>query len=245
MSRPTRVLLCVLVLSQVLLLCATTRAAAGVIIWKEYTPQRDELIQIIQGHKEWLVRGPIPQHISQAPSAVVDDLDKGIRTQIDYVRKTYTQEPFPEPVAGVNGNGISELKPTGKLRKIAGYSCEEYTGSGDSAHWGHSTEVDCVSKDAPGVAEYNQFTKLLDRLLVDAGYGESPQGISGIPLASTGDCCGGPSGFVVTKIESKAIPPSQFEPPAGFVKVKPPGKAPAASEDPSRKDSHGLRQSGR
>lgn len=220
MSRSTRVLLCALILTQAFLLGAQD-SAAGVIIWKEYAPHQDELIQIIQGHREWLIRGPKPQRISRATSAVVDDLDKGIRTQIDYVRKTYTQEPFPEPVASVNGNGISEVKPTGKFRKIAGYSCEEYTGSGDSAHWGRSTEIDCVSKDAPGAAEYNQFTKLLDRLYMDAGYGDvSFHGISGIPLASTTDCCGGPSGFVVTKIESRAIPASQFEPPAGFEKVK-------------------------
>jgi hypothetical protein len=121
------------------------------------------------------------------------------------------------------------LKPTGRLRKVAGYSCEDYMGTADSAHWGPLTEVDCVSHDAPDVQEYNQFMSLLNRLYVAAGYSDgslradypgvgSPQGIDGVPLET--DPPGPLVGYVVKRIESREIPASQLEVPAGFVRVE-------------------------
>jgi hypothetical protein len=67
--------------------------------------------------------------------------------------------------------------------------------------------------------------KLLNRLYVAAGYYDgsygnnypgigSPQGIDGISLETTSSTL---QGFIVTKIESRRIPASQFEVPAGFV----------------------------
>jgi hypothetical protein len=79
-------------------------------------------------------------------SADVDALDKDARTTIDYARKTYfVEKPFPMPVDAGPYPNIGELKPTGTFRKVAGHSCEEYTGSGDSAHFGHS---DCTRRSA-------------------------------------------------------------------------------------------------
>ena len=165
----------------------------------------------------------------------IDDLDRGLRTHIDYTTRSYTEDSFPEPpLEGVNGIGIGKLKPTGRRRKIAGYSCEEYRGSGESAHWGVSTEVDCISTDAPGVAEFDQVINLLRPLYQKAGYSDftretldypdfvpyaPPHGVSGIPLESLIDCCGGLSGYAVTRIELRNIPASAFEPPAGFMKM--------------------------
>jgi hypothetical protein len=239
MSRHILVLLCAVALSGAFLLRAQT-APAGVIVWKEI-PGHDHVIEIVQGHKEWLALGRKPLDISHVTSAVVDDLDKGIRTWISYDDKTYrVEKPFPSPVdgAGPHSFNIGELKPTGKFRKVAGYSCEEYTGSGESTHWGHSTEVDCVSKDAPGVAEYSHFIKLMNRLYVAAGYYDgsygnnypgigSPQGIDGISLKTTSSTL---QGFVVTKIESRTIPASQFEVPTGFQRVEP-GESRRALDD--------------
>jgi uncharacterized protein DUF4412 len=236
-----RVLVTLFLLVQALLLLAPQDSHAGVVIWLELSPafeggkqRRDHLIEIIQGHKRWLFRsGEQFQPISQATDAVVYDLDKGVRTNIVYWDKKYSVEkPFPTPVDGGGGNpvGVGELKPTGRLRKVAGYSCEDYTGTDESAHWGHLTELDCVSHDAPDVQEYNQFMSLLNRLYVAAGYSDgslradypgvgSPQGIDGIPLET--DPPGPLVGYVVKKIESREIPASQFEVPAGFVRGEP------------------------
>jgi hypothetical protein len=236
MPPPIRSLLCVFALSGAFLVGAHA-ASAGVIIWEEERfPSRNAyLIEIIQGHKEWLAWGYQPQHISHALGAIVYDLDHRVRTQIDYRRKVYyIEKPYPPEVGDeVNARYVGNFKPTGKFRKIAGYSCEEYVGTGDSAHWGHQTDVHCVSKDAPGLREYTEYMNLLNRLyegacFVDGSYGQNfPSlgyllGINGIILASGPD----PDlGFVVTKIESTRVPESQFEVPAGYVR-KPLGRAP-------------------
>ncbi len=232
MPRRLRGLLCACTLFGAFFLCAQS-VLAGVIIWQEEPsgPNGHEyLLEIIQGHKEWLASGTEPQEISHVMGAVVDDLDKRARITIDYRRKLYyVENPFPEEVGDqVNPRNVDDFKPTGKVRKIAGYSCEEYIGTGDSARWGRVTEVFCVSKDAPGLREYAEFMNLLNRIYVAAGfvdgsYGNEypglgyPLGISGIILAS-----GRERGWVVTKIESRKVPERQFEVPAGFVRKQPP-----------------------
>ena len=219
----------------------------GVIVYRDrlqsgdskeppHRANRCPLIEIIQRHRiRW---GPLvePQDVSCRASFVdIDDLDRGLRTHIDYTTRSYTEDALPEPpLEGVNGIGIGKLKPTGRRRKIAGYSCEEYRGSGESAHWGVSTEVDCISTDAPGVAEFDQVINLLRPLYQKAGYSDftrdtldypdfvpyaPPHGVSGIPLESLIDCCGGLTGYAIIRIELKNIPASAFEPPAGFMKM--------------------------
>src|SRR5260370_39769885 len=62
MSRHTRVLLCAVALSGAFLVC-TQAASAGVIVWKEI-PGHDHVIEIVQGHKEWLASGRDSSDIS-------------------------------------------------------------------------------------------------------------------------------------------------------------------------------------
>ena len=213
---------------------------AGVIIWREGPGRgpngRQYLIEIIQGHREWLALSDEPQEISHVMGAVVDDLDKRVRTSIDYRRKTYfVEKPFPPEVGDeVNPHDVGNFKPTGKFRKIAGYSCEEYLGTGDSAHWGHETDVHCVSKDAPGLREYTEFMNLLNRRyeaaeFVDGSYGNDypgfgyPQGMNGIILTSSIIFeVRREDGWMVTKIESRRVQEDQFEVPAGYVRKQPP-----------------------
>jgi hypothetical protein len=180
-----------------------------------------------------------PGNLVNHPPATVYDLDKGIGTHIDYASKSYYQFRYPPPSYSppppdetqTNSLVRWHFKPTGVRRKIAGYWCEEYRRSEESAHWGTSTEVKCISNDVPGIAEYQEMAKLKHVLFLNAGYGDfaypdgSLPGVSGIPLESYIDCCGGQSGWVVTKIERKAIPASDFEPPAGFVEIPAPAGA--------------------
>jgi hypothetical protein len=234
-----RVLVSLFLLFQALLLLAAQDSQAGVILWLEQGPtfqgtekRRNHLIEIIQGHKRWLfLSGQQFEEISHATDADVDDLDKGARTHIDYRDKKYSiEKPFPRPVDSWQPLEVGELKPTGRFRKLAGYSCEEYKGTGESAHWGPLTEVDCVSHDAPGAQEYNQFMSRLNRVYEDAGYSGgsleadypgfgSPEGIDGVPLETARPF---PAvGYVVKRIESREIPASQFAVPKGFVRGKP------------------------
>ncbi len=209
-------------------------AVSGVIIEKKYTqdgedpsvkgvPKHCVEIEIIQGHKERT--GPmVPEDLVSVPKecrgdwAVVDDLDENIETTIDYRDRSYSQKTFIEQNVSQQGYGIFKMKPTGKHRKIAGYSCEVYKGSGGTVKWGPSTGTECVSDEAPGAAEYSQFSTLLVRMNLDAGYNDfyDPKGVVLQRLMETDST--DPEEWVVTKIQSKPIPAKFFEPPAGFVK---------------------------
>jgi hypothetical protein len=209
-------------------------AVSGVIIEKKATQVvnpgdgKCPWIEIIQGHK--LRTGPmVPEELGWSlPSecrgtwAVVDDLDKNIETSIDYEARSYYQKTFIEDEEGLlNTTTLDKWKATGKHRKIAGYWCEGYEGSGESAHWGHMIGTECVAQEAPGLAEYNEFAALLDKMNAENGFGKS-YAPKGVVLQNMEDCCAGPAEWVVTKIQSKPIPAKFFEPPAGFVKTRPP-----------------------
>ena len=74
---------------------------AGVIIWREGPGRgpngRQYLIEIIQGHREWLALSDEPQEISHVMGAVVDDLDKRVRTSTRLQTQDFTssRKPFP------------------------------------------------------------------------------------------------------------------------------------------------------
>jgi hypothetical protein len=207
---------------------------AGVIIERKYTQVVNPgdgdcpLIEIIQGHK--MRTGPmVPKELGwslprkcHGTWAAVDDLDKNIETSIDYEARSYYQKTFIENEEGLlNPTNLDKWKATGKRRKIAGYWCEGYDGTGESAHWGPMTGTVCVSQEAPGLAEYNEFEALLDKMSAENGFGKSDDP-KGVELQRMEDCCAGPAEWVVTKIQSKPIPSKFFEPPAGFVKIRPP-----------------------
>lgn len=209
-------------------------AASGVIIEKKFTqvvnPGDGDCprIEIIQGHKERT--GPmVPKELGwslpsycREPRAVVDDLDKDIEIIIDYDARSYYQKPFFGNSEGLlNLTTLEKWKATSRRRKIAGYWCEGYVGSAESAKWGHMSGTECVSQEAPGVAEYNEFAALLDKMLAENGSANG-YGPRGVVLQDMEDCCAGPVEWVVTKIQSKPIPAKVFEPPAGFVKIQPP-----------------------
>jgi len=214
--------LCAFVLLPALLLCPQ-RSIAGVIIEKEFTPNHEHLIHFIQGHREKLIRWPKGEHTSLA---VVDDLDKGIRTYIDYARKSYYQAPFPKEDGAQFDNDQVDFKPTGMRRQIVGYRCDEYSASGESPRRGEWTESECISNELPGAAEYNQFEELLRRQYARVGFESPGHEPKGVPLAGETIDGFGTSGEVVTRIESKVIPSGEFEPPVEFVRVN---RAPGAN----------------
>src|SRR5207253_9456555 len=60
------------------------------------------------------------------------------------------------------------LERTGKSRKVANYSCEEYRGSG-AIDVGKVTVSACVSKNAPGADEVAKFERrMLSQMSGDA-----------------------------------------------------------------------------
>src|SRR5277367_3401947 len=75
MSRHIRVLLCAVALAGASLLSARA-SRAGVIVWQQETPGDEHAVEMIQGHRAWLARGPESLDTARLTFAVVDDLDQ-------------------------------------------------------------------------------------------------------------------------------------------------------------------------
>jgi hypothetical protein len=222
--RPRALVLLSLVLSTIFLLCSKP-SVAGVIVETEQTdPEPRREIDFIQGHrkKSALASASSPTDPAKLLKSIngweIIDLDKGTKIFVDYAKKSYEVMPLypgednPTPSETVN------YRPTGKRRKVLGYRCNEYRADVDSPKWRFS-DFECVSKDPPGAKEYNEFEKLEKSILVEAGYGTPGYQPDGFVLVNRGTGDDAAASRIVL-IESKPIPSSEFEVPAGFVKHK-------------------------
>jgi hypothetical protein len=131
----------------------------------------------IQGHK---------RKIALYDGAVIIDLDAGKMYELDLVYKRYTEASFPP--AGqmgemfARGEGMFNFKKTRTSHKVAGYSCDDYTGS-IKQPGAHYTTTECVSTTAPGANEFTAFRTAMAEKLKSANL--TPSSISippGIPL---------------------------------------------------------------
>ncbi len=215
-----------LVFSAILLLCPKP-SFAGVLVVDSGAPDY-KLVEFIQGHRERMVKVPSsdtrdPLTILKENSDFVEiiDLDKGTSIGIDYADKSYGVTPYP-PDSGMPPPPYT-YKRTGKRRKFLGYWCDEYRGVAESAKFGTLIDYLCVSSEPPGAKEYIEYDRL-DRLKsVKAGDdspGNRPTGF--VLWQRSEDDQGTAEGPDITFIKTMALPPTVFEPPAGFVKDKDP-----------------------
>jgi hypothetical protein len=205
--------------------------SAGVVTETDYSDYK--LIDFIQGHRDRSVMVPLsdkrnPAAIVKGPGSLVEifDLDKGTDTEVDYAEKKYrvTEYPPDDPV----GPEPEFFKPTGKHRKVMGYRCDEYRADVDSAKFGKLIDIECVSSEPPGAKEYIEYEKLAESKIlqrserVQAGEppGYEPDGF--VLWSRLKDDNGVHQGPDLTFIKRMTLPPSVFEPPAGFVKDKDP-----------------------
>lgn len=225
---------------------ASSVAIAGVVlVQKEQVtgtgqPRSSMRTLLIQGNKEKMVAGS---------HQVITDLDKGVMYIIYPDRKVYLEMPFPPsgPMAKAMGKPAfqgASFKKTGKSRTVAGFKCEEYTGSGNF-ETGEYTIKECVSASVPGAEEFLSFEKSMMKKLKGTSYDMSSQHPMphGVPLAQdattklTGvnipnlppdqaaklkqELKNRPpivSTVEVEKITVQTLPASTFEIPAGFQK---------------------------
>jgi len=232
-------------------------ARAGVVI--------DEQVSTIQGStpavshtRELLVQGHKEKMVSDRNVFVID-LDKGTMMLIDPKQKAYAEMPFPPH--GMTNNPGQQLdlnfKKTGKSSKVLTYSCEEYSGAGQTAMASVSTSG-CFSTSAPGAAEFTEFTQAMGLKLKSAKAmaGKMPNGIPltmdstrqmnpafSVPGMSPEQAAKlkemiakqGPqtTKTVVTKVETRDLPADTFAAPAGYerrtVSATPAGAPPAAA----------------
>jgi Domain of unknown function (DUF4412) len=150
----------------------STMARAGVVIDEQVTttqgsgaPVTHNLQEFVQGHKKKMVTDR---------NVFVIDLDKNSVMIIDPKQKVYAERALPprgksSPREQLNLN----FKKTGKSSKVAGYTCQEYTGAGKTTMAEVSAEG-CFSTSAPGAAEVSAFDK--------AAKGMTPTMPNGIPM---------------------------------------------------------------
>jgi hypothetical protein len=221
---------------------AAAPALAGVVITQQQTmnsengERKTNQTVMVQGNK---------QKVVTATNEVILDLDKGTMYVVDTPQKNYLEIPFPPrgviASAMLRHTGLS-FKKIGKSQKIAGYPCEEYTGSGKTM-FGDYSVTECVAKGAPGAKEFYSFQKLMASKLKSSGAAPSGDIPDGIPMSSETVTRMNAINFtgmspeqqkriqqavakrkptttstVVTKIEEKKLADSDFAVPAGFNK---------------------------
>jgi hypothetical protein len=225
---------------------AAAPAFAGVVISQQQSvssqtgERKTNQTVMVQGHKQKIVTGE---------NEVILDLDSGQMLVVNSTRKSYLSIPFPP--RGVLGGALLHntglnFKKVGKSQKIAGYSCDEYTGTGKTM-FGDYTVTECVSVKAPGAKEFYAFQKLMASKLKGTGAAPSGDIPEGIPLSSdtvtrmNAINLGGMSpeqqsrlkqamanrkptttSTVVTSVEEKQLADNTFAVPTGFTKQEMP-----------------------
>lgn len=162
-------------LAAIVIVAAAGSAFAGVVVEEQQTIDRGNGQQITHTRKV-MIQGNKQKSVGESGEEMVTDLDAGTVMMVNPAQKAYVQMPFPpKGMAGMTGKTTTlSFKKTGASKKIAGYSCEEYTGSG-SMNGNEYTVTGCFSKSAPGSAEFSAFQKTM------------AQKVKGTPMAAMAD----------------------------------------------------------
>jgi len=166
---------------------------------------------------------------------------------LDPKHKTYIEFAFP-PTGSMahmlaRTASMVDFKKAATTRTVAGYSCDDYTGSASSMG-GSFTITECFSKGAPGAKEFSTFQKNMAEKLKGTAMAPPSQIPEGLPLASNSEMKPGaftpPAGMkpeqvekirkmlashaaitmktTVSKVEVKSLPADAFAVPADFTK---------------------------
>jgi hypothetical protein len=150
---------------------------------------------------------------------------------VSNARKMYVEMPFP-PKGMIMPPGGKEarlsFKKTGKQEKIAGYSCDGYTGTGTMGE--NQMVVDgCFSTSAPGAANFTAFQQTMSEKVKGTPMALMTDTPPGIPLKintslkqKTGARPAIVTHMVVSKVSEQDLPESTFVPPKDFTKQQMP-----------------------
>lgn len=230
-----------------LTLAVAGAAFAGVVVNEQQTVDRSDgkavthsRVVMIQGNKQKSV-------MEGGAQTIVTNLDNGTMTMINASRKSYVQLPFPPngPMAAMMRNqGTSSMNfvKTGGHETIAGYKCDDYTGTGKMGT-SEVTVKGCFSTSAPGAADFTAFQKTMVAKTKGTPMEMTGRVPDGVPLKIdstsklTHVSMPGMSPeqaakvnqmlakrpptvthMAVTKIKTEKLAASAFEPPAGYTK---------------------------
>lgn len=247
----------------IMILAASINAFCGILMEEQQVIDRGNGTPVTHTRKV-MIQGNRQKSVGESGDEMVTDLDSGTMMVVNPAKKSYVQMPFPPrgmPPLGAMSNPLT-FKKTGTTSKIAGYSCDEYTGStvvGGNQYMFKG----CFSKSAPGVSDFTAFQKTM----VEKAKG-TPMAImanfpSGIPLeldsttkithinlpgmsaeqtAKVNEMLAKRPPIVtrttVTKVASQKFSDDIFKPPAGYTKQQPgrmlgPGMHPGAAPAPN------------
>ena len=183
----------------IVLAIAATTASAGVVISQEVVDQtgahKTNETVMVQGHKQKVISGD---------QETITDLDAGTMYITNTKTKEFVQPKFPPAglfaVKMIWQGSTTELKKTGGTHKVAGYACQDYTGS--SVLGRHRLNLTkCVASDAPGAKEFVEYEKAL------------ADKVKGTPLAPKGQIPDGiPVSSSMTWTQLPFVPPRGFPP---------------------------------
>jgi hypothetical protein len=170
----------------VLMLTGTGVVHAGVVVDEQQIvdqggsqPVTHTRTVMIQGNKQKSV-------MEGGTESVVTDLDTGTMTMMSAPRKAYVQVPFPPQgsmatMMQANTASTLKFKKTGSHQKVAGYTCDDYIGSGNMG--GNELTVNgCFSTSAPGASDFTAFQKTMAAKVKGTSMGMMGQVPDGVPL---------------------------------------------------------------
>ncbi|HXZ89347.1 MAG TPA: hypothetical protein VEF07_12295 [Candidatus Binataceae bacterium] len=133
-----------------------TSLYAGVVVDEQQVidsgngqPTSQNVTLMIEGNK---------QKTQVGENTMVVDLDKGTRTVMNSGQRTFIELPFPPNRPMAANMSPMTFKKTGGHATVAGYSCDEYTGSA-SMGGNQSSLKACFSTGAPGASDFTAFNK--------------------------------------------------------------------------------------
>jgi len=206
-------------------------AQAGVVVEEQQTidrgvgtPSTNKITVMVQGNKQKYVVGDGNQ-------SSITDLDQGTRMMVSNARKMYVEMPFPPKGMMMPPNSNRSplaFKKTGAHEKIAGYACDDYSGTGSLGE-NEMTVTGCFSTSAPGAANFTAFQKTMTAKVKGTPMALMSDTPSGIPLkidTSLKQKSGARPPVVthmtVTKVTEQDLPADTFTPPKDYTKQQMP-----------------------
>jgi hypothetical protein len=228
-------------LAAILIMTTAGGAFAGIVIEEQLVIDRGNGQPVTQTHKV-MIQGNKQKSVGDSGQEMVTDLDAGTTTMVNPARKAYVQMPFPPNGMPGMGAGDTRLsfKKTGVSKKVAGYSCDEYTGAG-SMGGNDYTLMGCFSKAAPGSSDFAAFQRTMAQKVKGTPMAAMANVPDGVPMeldtttkvrhlqtanmppdqaAKIKEMLAKQPTIVthttVTKVTSENLPADTFQPPAGY-----------------------------
>jgi len=233
------------------IIAAAGSAQAGVVVSQTDTHD-DGSGNISTSTSTVMTQGNRQKTVSEH-SITITDLDKGVMVMLMPATKTMIETPLAGmgAMAATMGMASQSHKATGKSRSVAGHSCEEFTSvmtvtgmAGEIT----AKSLNCISRTAPGAAEYGAFGRRMNELMKmkQPASGSVPDGVllfsetttpppdlaavvkkMGIPpehakqmMANMPKPGAQVSRIQVTAIKAQSLPADTFAIPAGYTRQK-------------------------